>query len=42
MQRLQNQKWIGKDGKVVNVHRGYGEAALYGFLTEINAAIAKE
>jgi thiol-disulfide isomerase/thioredoxin len=33
---------IGKDGKVVNVHTGYGEGALDGLLREINEAIAKE
>lgn len=33
---------IGKDGKVVNVHRGYGEGALDGLLREINTAIAAE
>jgi thiol-disulfide isomerase/thioredoxin len=31
---------IGKDGKVVNVHRGYGEGQLDGLLQEINGAIA--
>jgi thiol-disulfide isomerase/thioredoxin len=33
---------IGKDGKVVNVHTGYGEGALDGLLREINTAIAQE
>jgi thiol-disulfide isomerase/thioredoxin len=31
---------IGKDGKVISVHRGYSEAALDGLLAEINAALA--
>jgi thiol-disulfide isomerase/thioredoxin len=31
---------IGKDGKVINVHRGYGESSLDGLLVEINAALA--
>lgn len=31
---------IGKDGKVIKVHRGYGEASLDGLLVEINAALA--
>ena len=30
---------IGKDGKVISVHRGYSEAALDGLLAEINAAL---
>lgn len=33
---------IGRDGKVVNVHRGYSEDALDGLLREINGAMAKE
>lgn len=32
---------IGKDGKVISVHRGYNEEALDGLLAEINAALAK-
>jgi len=32
---------IGKDGKILNVHRGYSEAAIDGFVAEINAALAK-
>ncbi len=32
---------IGKDGKILHVHRGYSEAALDGFVAEINAALAK-
>ncbi len=32
---------IGKDGKVISVHRGYSEEALDGLLAEINAALAK-
>ncbi|MBL0124782.1 MAG: TlpA family protein disulfide reductase [Betaproteobacteria bacterium] len=32
---------IGKDGKVVSVHRGYSEDALDGLLAEINAALVK-
>lgn len=32
---------IGKDGKVVAVHRGYNDAALPGLLKEINAELAK-
>jgi thiol-disulfide isomerase/thioredoxin len=32
---------IGKDGKVINVHRGYSEAALDGLVDEINVALAK-
>ncbi len=32
---------IGKDGKVISVHRGYSESALDGLLAEINAALAK-
>ena len=31
---------IGKNGKVINVHTGYGESALPGLVDEINAAIA--
>ncbi len=30
---------IGKDGKVISVHRGYSEEALDGLLAEINAAL---
>ena len=33
---------IGKDGKVISVHRGYSEAALDGLLAEINAALTAE
>ena len=32
---------IGKDGKILHVHRGYDEASLDGFVAEINAALAK-
>ena len=32
---------IGKDGKILHVHRGYSEKALDGFVAEINAALAK-
>ena len=32
---------IGRDGKILNVHRGYSEASLDGFVAEINAALAK-
>ncbi len=32
---------IGKDGKIVNVHRGYSEGAIDGLLVEINEALAK-
>jgi len=32
---------IGKDGKIINVHRGYSESALDGLVAEINAALAK-
>ena len=32
---------IGKDGKILHVHRGYSESALDGFVAEINAALAK-
>ena len=31
---------IGRDGKVIAVHRGYSEAALDGILAEINRALA--
>lgn len=31
---------IGKNGKVIKVHTGYGESALQGLVEEINAAIA--
>ena len=31
---------IGKDGKVIQVHTGYGESALQGLVDEINDAIA--
>ena len=31
---------IGKDGKILHVHRGYSEGALDGFVAEINAALA--
>ncbi|MEO8103478.1 MAG: hypothetical protein ABI790_13205 [Betaproteobacteria bacterium] len=31
---------IGKDGKVISVHRGYSEEALDGLLAEINAALS--
>lgn len=30
---------IGKDGKIISVHRGYNEAALDGLVAEINAAL---
>ncbi len=30
---------IGRDGKVISVHRGYGDAALEGLVAEINAAL---
>ncbi|MEO8384088.1 MAG: TlpA disulfide reductase family protein, partial [Betaproteobacteria bacterium] len=32
---------IGKDGKILHVHRGYSESALDGFVAEINAALAR-
>ena len=32
---------IGRDGKILNIHRGYSEASLDGFVAEINAALAK-
>ena len=32
---------IGKDGKVVAVHRGYSDSGLDGLLAEINAELAK-
>ena len=31
---------VGKDGRVINVHRGYAESALNGLVAEINAALA--
>ncbi len=31
---------IGRDGKVINVHRGYGESMLDSIVAEINAALA--
>jgi thioredoxin-related protein len=31
---------IGRDGKVIAVHRGYSEEAIDGFLAEINEALA--
>ena len=30
---------IGRDGKVLKVHRGYGESALDGIVAELNAAL---
>jgi thiol-disulfide isomerase/thioredoxin len=33
---------IGRDGKVVNVHRGYGDGMIPRLVKEINAAIAAE
>jgi thiol-disulfide isomerase/thioredoxin len=32
---------IGKDGRIVAVHRGYSDSALDGLLAEINAELAK-
>ena len=32
---------IGKDGKILNVHRGYSESMIDGLVAEINAALAK-
>ena len=32
---------IGKDGKILHVHRGYSEKQLDAFVAEINAALAK-
>lgn len=31
---------VGKDGKIINVHRGYGEESLDKLVAEINAALA--
>ena len=33
---------IGRDGKVINVHRGYGDGMIPRLVTEINAAIAQK
>jgi thiol-disulfide isomerase/thioredoxin len=32
---------IGRDGKVINVHRGYSEESVDSIIAEINAALAK-
>ena len=32
---------VGKDGKILNVHRGYSDEALEPLVAEINAALAK-
>ena len=32
---------IGKDGKILHVHRGYNEKQRDGFVAEIHAALAK-
>ena len=32
---------IGKDGKIISVHRGYNEDALDGLVAEINAALKR-
>ena len=32
---------VGKDGKILNVHRGYNDEALEPLVAEINAALAK-
>ena len=31
---------IGKDGRIIAIHTGYGEAALDGIVAEINQALA--
>ncbi len=31
---------IGRDGKIINVHRGYSESSLDSIIAEINEALA--
>jgi len=31
---------IGKDGRILDIHRGYGEKSLDGILDQINQALA--
>ena len=32
---------VGKDGRILNVHKGYNDEALEPLVAEINAALAK-